>query len=148
MKPDQSREDEAHLDFVAWWATRIWGFNLEHSAHPVNAYRGMQEAGFSASQLRSGLKQAVRDCVTSAADLPLSKVEEIDRELRAANLPTLTSLRAKFTRALAAILKKGCLRSESDYYLAVNLLEDEAACIPLEERRVLEEMIVSWKASA
>jgi len=148
MKPGADGEEEPLLAFVGWWATRIWGLHLEHRAHPIAVYREMNASGLSAGQLRGGIRQAVRDCVSSAADLPLSKIEEIDHELRAANLRTLTSLRAEFTRNLAGVLKRGRLRSEEDYYFAVNVIEDGAISMTAEDRRALAELVAFWEASS
>jgi hypothetical protein len=76
----------------------------------------------------------------------VSKVKEIDDELRAVGLPTLSALRVGFTRALARILKNGALRTEDDRYLAANVVDDVGIPISREDRATLAEMIESWDA--
>ena len=95
----------------------------------------------------AGLRQAARDCVSAAADLPASKIREIDRELQAAGLRTLTSFRAEFTRSLGRILKEGRLRDEEDYYLVTNILDDSAVAVSAQDRDALVVMMASWEES-
>jgi hypothetical protein len=145
---DPSIEQKTLLGFAAWWATRIWGVDPKSDSHPSRVYSGMRSSGATANHLLGGLKQAVRDCVSSAADLPVSKVKEIDDELRAVGLPTLSALRVGFTRALARILKNGALRTEDDRYLAANVVDDVGIPISREDRAALAGMIASWDGSS
>jgi hypothetical protein len=148
MKPSPPGEEDELIAFVNWWATRIWGIDPDSDDTPAKAALRARESGVSATLRLAGLRQAARDCVSSAADLPVAKVEEIDAELRAADLKTLTSYRAGLTRLLARLLKSGRLRSDSDYYFARNVLDDRGIAIPEADRIALAAMTAEWEASA
>jgi hypothetical protein len=147
MRSETTNEEDELIAFVSWWATRIWGVDPDGDEAPSKIALKIRESGVSAKLRLGGLRQAARDCVSSAADLSVAKVTEIDAELRAAGLKTLTSYRAEFTRLLVRLLKSGRLRSDSDYYFARNILDDMSIAIPDADRVLLAAIAAKWEAS-
>ena len=85
----------------------------------------------SMSLARKGLGMAIGDIIEMYDRAGPEQVNEFDRELGAAGLPTLSEVRARFSRRITGIMKRGKVRSETEYYALRNAVdsmpEDDAA---------------------
>jgi hypothetical protein len=91
----------------------------------------------------SGWRQAAGDTVEMCQDLSSAAVAQLDAELLAANLPTLTQMRNRQFRKIQAILDRGAIRSEAQYRLLDSVLSDTAGTILTEAERVRADQLLA-----
>jgi hypothetical protein len=70
----------------------------------------------SMANARQGLGAAIGDIVEASDDFSPAQLAEIDARLAAVGLLTLSNVRARFGRVVRAIMKRGAVRDERDYY--------------------------------
>ena len=89
--------------------------------HPIAVLERYEKVSMSIA--RKGLGMAIGDMVEQFQDLPEDQVGKLDGRLKAAGLPTLSAVRARFSRKIAGIMKRGKLRSEAEYYALRNAVD-------------------------
>lgn len=77
----------------------------------------------SPAKARKGLSMAIGDIVEMTSDWPLDRIVEVDRQLSDAELPSLSAVRAKFSKALAKIVRKGVIANDTEFHLVRNAAE-------------------------
>src|SRR5690606_2666867 len=97
------------------YATHILKIDPNDPAHPTNAGKQIVAAVGMAKAL-VGLRQAITDSLEALEGLPLQTVTQLDQALRQAGIVTLTELRRRHSRKYKAILKRGHIRDEMEYY--------------------------------
>jgi hypothetical protein len=75
---------------------------------------------------RSGLRQGVQDLLEMSRDMNQAEVRVADAALSRAGAPTLSTLRLEIWRTIPRILSRGRIKTEAEYYLLVERLNDEA----------------------
>jgi hypothetical protein len=119
-----SREDYEPLKgFFGWMCDHILmrSVSLPEEAHPIRVLAEMERR--SPARAREGLGTAIGDIIEMTQNFGSAPVAEIDEALRAQGLPTLSQVRAKFSSAIARILRRGSIRSETEYYSVRNVVE-------------------------
>jgi len=116
--------DYAPLEAFCGWA-------LEHlmqqqpalpaDANPM-AVLGAFEAR-SAAMARKSLAMAIGDILEMTGDLSMERLAVIDAALEAEGILTLTAVRARFGRVIRAVMKRGVVRNEREYYALRNVVE-------------------------
>jgi hypothetical protein len=142
MSPERESEFEKLAAFVDFYATRQMRIDPASPTHPSNSLRDIVEK-FGRSQALEGLRQAANDVVESLDHASLEWTSRIDAELRAAGIMTVTELRHSYSRSFAKILKRGSIRSETEYYLVKGVADGS----PLadEETRKLLDMLSAFE---
>ncbi len=93
---------------------------------------------------REGLREAVSDCMDMSLQFTPMEVAKFDSELRLNDIPSLSELRRRYSRAYARMLKRGRIEDETEYYLLRNVLFDP--CEKAEgEREQLEKLIAGFE---
>jgi hypothetical protein len=100
--------------------------------------------GRSMANARKGLGMAVGDIVEMTEGYSPAQLAAIDGQLAGAGLWTLTMVRARFGRAVRAIVKRGAIRSEQDYYALRNAVE----ALPDDEQAPAWEMLAAFEEKA
>ncbi|MCA1452426.1 hypothetical protein I6F35_04230 [Bradyrhizobium sp. BRP22] len=95
----------------------------------------------------TGLRQAINDCVEMSLHFAPAEVEKFDLELRSRDIVTLSELRRRYSKSYAKIMKRGRIKSETEYYLARNVLDDPTEKTP-EERELLGRLISDYEEGA
>ena len=95
-----------------------------------------------------GWRMAVNDCIEMSSHWSTVRVIAMDTALRKAGIVTLSEIRRRYSTRLAAILKRGSIRGEVDYYLAAGLVADTASNLSPEERVKLQFLVTRFKQSA
>ena len=119
-----SAEDyEALKGFFAYmsekWLRALPGLAPEDRPMAVLAQQEKQ----SMSLARKGLAMAIGDTIEMFDRAGPEEVDAFDRELGAAGLPTLSEVRARFSRQINGIMKRGKIRSEIEYYALRNAVD-------------------------
>lgn len=115
---------------------------LPPELHPVARLEALEK--ISASKARDGLRQAINDIVEMSFRFDLAEVRALDTELRALGIVTLSEVRRQSGRHFAKIIKRGKIKTETEYYLVCNMLDDRAENSP-EERELLAKMISEYE---
>jgi hypothetical protein len=101
--------------------TLFLGFFVDHymnipaELHPLNFVRETSEK--APSRAPQGLRMAVNDCIEMSSHWDEDRVKMADDALKAHGIVTLSEIRRRYWRRFKAILKRGKIRNEEEYYL-------------------------------
>ena len=70
-----------------------------------------------------GLRMAVGDMLEMTAPLSAREIAEIESLLAAAGAPSLAATRLRYSKRLNTILRRGRIRSDTEYHLVRNFAE-------------------------
>jgi hypothetical protein len=122
--------------------TDALGHPADSPANPLRALATIEEKQPAAA--RKGLAMAINDIVEMSEDQPPDYVRTLDAHLKAQDAMTLSEARARFSKRLKAILRRGKLNDEGDYYLARNAVD---LATPEDAAR-LQGLIVDFESAA
>lgn len=145
MPKIQAAEYELLKAFFAAWGERFpCSVDLPAEQHPLAVLKSMEQK--SMSQARLGLGLAINDSLEGSWDLSPAEVTAIDLDFAACGIVTLSELRSRCSRQFKAILKRGKIRDETEYYLVAGILASFTADATDEERMKLDEMVGAYEA--
>jgi hypothetical protein len=99
----------------------------------------------SRKQAQQGLRQAINDVIEHTRHLSYKEVKKIDFELIKNCAITLSELRRRFSREYNSIVKRKKINNETEYYLIRGMLDDGAARIGEDERKLLARLIAEFE---
>ncbi len=117
--------------------------DIDPDAHPLAVLAKMEST--APRRARQGLTMAINDCLERSAGLSPAEVRAFDADLASQGLPTLSELRLRFWRRIHAVLKRGRIRSEVEYYAIKNAADVAQAD---EERARLWALIEDYERRA
>lgn len=91
---------------------------------PLALIQMLERSGVAAA--RKALELAVNECVEMSLNWPPERVSAADLELRTHGAPTLTEVRLFHSRRYQAILRRGKVTSDQDYYLLKGIRDGAA----------------------
>jgi len=100
------------------------------------------------SQVLSGLKQAVSDCLEEAEDWDLNQIRRADESLQAVGAVSLSGLLTNRSKQFRGVIRRGHIRNDTEYYLVSAALADTAAGRSAEELEQLGAMLAAYEARA
>ena len=112
-------------DYQALKACCIHILSLSLPPDLVDAFRQnmVQQEAKSAARARSGILMVINDCLEASSDFRGAELQALDQNLAALNLPTLSALRGRFWKRVAAAIKRGKIRNDTEYYAIRNVVE-------------------------
>jgi hypothetical protein len=145
MQEDTELEYARMKDFLSFYAERYLKVEgLPPEKQPVASLESLEKK--SKKMAFNGLRQAINDCVEMSFRFDHAEVEKIDSQLRSHDIVTLSELRRRYSKSYARIVKRGRIKSEMEYYLVCNVLDDPTEKAP-EERELLEKMLAEYEAA-
>ena len=105
-------------------------------------------AEYGRSKALDGLKQAVNDTVEELSDKPLEYVQRLDAQLRKHGILTFSEIRRRYASSYRRILKRGKIKTETEYYLVAGVLADSSSLVTDGERAFLERMVNGYGEGA
>ena len=130
-------------DFLSFYAERYLGIErLPSEQRPIAVLEAIEKK--SPKRASSGLRQAINDCVERSLRLPHREAEDLDAQLRARGIVTLSELRRQYSRAYARIVRRGRINDEMEYYLVRNVANDPTEK-SADERRRLEQLLAVYE---
>src|SRR2546422_8625759 len=126
----------------------VW---TEHPGPPLPLAGTLREGLQSLNQerprgWRTAVRLAVQDLLEMSRDLAPQKVQIADSHLRAQSVPTLTVMRSEIWRTIPKIIKRGRIKTELEYYLLVERLNDvTGADLTQADRDRLAEMVFEFE---
>lgn len=118
-------------------------------AHPVIVLSQLESR--SPAKARSGLQMAINDLIESTLNWELSEVQSADVKMTASGAPSLSQVRAKYSRKFAQLLKRGKIKNVEEYYLAKGIIDGAAYHFGDLDRNAILSMLekfeqtVSWQ---
>ncbi|WP_267388622.1 hypothetical protein [Sphingomonas sp. GC_Shp_3] len=98
---------------------------LTPDTHPVAVLDRM--AVKTPAKARSGLGMAISDVVEFTSDWPATKVAACDNEFSQFGLPTLSEVRARFSKLVQRVVRRGHIKSDDEFYALRNAVEQQGA---------------------
>jgi hypothetical protein len=136
---DVEREFDELLAFMCFTSAKFWGFGPEHELNPAKVSQAAVEK-FGKAKVLVGLRQAVNGHLDDFQDFSPAQVAELDAELRAQGIVTLTELRWRHSSQFATIRERGSIENESEYLLVKGILDELGPMLWDEEREILDAM--------
>lgn len=147
MSPEKEVEYAELSAFVDVWATDFLGIEPTSEMHPSNVLVRIAAAESKAKAL-AGLRQAANDAVESLQDLTVAQVAALDAKLRLAGVITLSEMRRRHSRQYKGILKRGRVRSETEYYLVKGILDSCTDTLGPTDQVVLASMLLAFEQAS
>ena len=144
MSEEKEREFEELAAYVSFYGTHVCKIPLESSHHPSHFMTPIP-GKVTKSQLLVCVRQAANDTVESTDHLLPQQVAALDSACIANNVLTFSEVRRRFWRRYKAVLKKRCINSETDYYMAVGVISDMASSISPAERYLLQDIVIAYE---
>ncbi len=143
MSPEREKEYGDLLAFLDFHYKYIQkkapnGFDLVAEAQRIADQYGRSKG-------LQGLRQAVNDVLEELRDLTPDSVRMVDESLRASGIRTLSELRRENGTTYRKILRRGSLKTETEYYLAHGFVVDFSMDMPPSERQLLQEMVSAYE---
>jgi hypothetical protein len=142
MSPEREQELEELLAFLEFHEAHL---RRKPSATPPEyALRAVVERiarEHGRSKALEGTRQAVNDVLETLSDLVPESVKVLDEALVAAGLVTLSALRRRHSSIYKRVLKRGSIKTETEYYLVNGLLAAQASGLSSEERVRFQAML-------
>lgn len=89
--------------------------------HPLVVMAGLEQK--SRSQARRGLEMAINDCVEVSSHWTPELVAVANERFVLNGAPSLSQVRAKYSRKYLQVLKRGDIKSLKEYYLVKGVLD-------------------------
>lgn len=144
MSPEREAEYYELHAFLDMYATHFRKIDPSDDAHPTNVGRRIV-AKAGKSRALAGLRQTINDCLEELQDLAPENVLQLDGLLRQSGIVTLTELRRRYARTFKALLKRGRIRNETEYYMVKAILDDCAGTIDEIERTTLASLLLAFE---
>src|SRR3954447_8390556 len=80
-------------------------------------------AAQSPAKARSGLAMAVGDTIELTEGWPRDRVAAIDNELVREGLPSLTTVRLRFSKVIHRVVRRGSINNDPEYYAVRSAVE-------------------------
>lgn len=100
----------------------------------------------SPSKARRGLGMAVNDCVEVSSHWSPELVSEADKRLLFNGAPSLSQVRAKYSKNYLQVLKRGNIKSLNEYYLVKGILEGGGIEPGASEAEKLATLLVDYES--
>lgn len=147
MSAEKEKEFEELSLFLEYYSTNHLAIDREDKIHPSNCLEEIVEK-FGKSKALQGLKQAVNDSIEDTSELDIQSVKRLDSELSSRGIITLSVLRKRYWSKYKRILKRGTIKTETEYYLINGLLCDLDNGLPKEETEALNSMVCEFEQNA
>ena len=113
---EREREYQELSAFVDFYYTNVKGVDAANSVHPTNVLKQIVQQ-FGKSKALEGLRQATNDTLEELTDRPSAVISTLDSSLRSLNIVTISELRRRYASSYKRIVKRGVIRTETEYHL-------------------------------
>ncbi|MDP1956271.1 MAG: hypothetical protein Q8K71_17550 [Polaromonas sp.] len=127
--------------FFDWYKTQPYT-KPEH--HPLAVMAGFEKT--SPSNARRGLLITINDMVEDTADWTPEAVAEADAKFASAGTFTLSEVRRRYSKKYLQILKRGVIRSETEYYLVKGIADGGSIEAGATEGQQIEALMAAFEA--
>jgi hypothetical protein len=131
--------------YVSLFSTLLRGIPESSDIHPSH-HMDVIPGEVSKSQRLAGLRQATNDTIEATRDFTPAQVAAVDAAFRARKVITLSEVRRRYWSKYKAVIRRGCIRNETEYYLVAGLLNDTGAQMDAAERETLLGLVAIFES--
>lgn len=146
--PKMSSENEQEfadlLAYVSLFATLVWGIPESAVSHPSH-HMEVIPGKVSKSQRLAGLRQAANDTIEATQDFTPAQVAAVDAAFQDRKVVTLSEVRRRYWSKYKAVIKRGRIRNETEYYLVAGLVNDMGSQMGAVERDTLQSLVATFE---
>ncbi|MES2018467.1 MAG: hypothetical protein V4484_18415 [Pseudomonadota bacterium] len=147
MTPERESEYNELLAYVGLFATVVWRIDPASAAHPTNAIEEIVNQ-FGKSKALIGLRQAANDTIEETSNWNNEARAIADEGFRAAGAVTLSEITRRFSSSYKRIVKRGHIRSDTEYHVINAILVDQGNAISVDERAQLQRLTETYDERA
>jgi len=144
MSPECEQEFEELRAFVDFCTTNIFGLSPDNPAHVSHTLQGIVEK-FGKSKALNGLRQAANDAIEATGGFSPERVAQLDSALQEKGILTLSEMRRRHSSTYKRILKRGHIKTETEYHLINGIVVDNTALLMPPERTSLQNMLIAYE---
>jgi len=144
MTPEREREYNELLAYVGLFATVVWQIDPASEMHPANVIKGIvQQVGKPKALV--GLRQAANDTIEEASNWTMEARAIADEGFRAAGVSTVSEIGRRYSASYKRIVKRGFIKSDTEYYVINAVLVDQGNLISDDERTFLQRLSEAYQ---
>ncbi|MGB3868647.1 MAG: hypothetical protein WA937_04200 [Flavobacteriales bacterium] len=147
MSPEREREYAELHSYLDYYFTHVSCIDPTNPIHPTNVGKYILKE-YGRSKAFAGLKQAVNDTVEDLSDKPIQYIQRLDAALRERGIITFSEIRRRYASSYKRILKRGKIKSETEYYIIAGVLADIPSSATDEERKMLGQLVAQYEQHA
>ena len=147
MSPEREREYAELHAFLDFYSTNVKSIDPANPIHPTNVGKEIVQQ-FGKSKALEGLRQAINDTVEELSGKSAEFISRLDANLRAAGILTVSEVRRRYASSYKRIVKRGIIRTETEYYLVNGIVSDVSNFATKEERTVLQRLLHAYEQGA
>jgi hypothetical protein len=140
LSPVEYEKLKVYLGLHVDWFFPKLGTNPDK--HPLLFLANLEKK--SMANARRGLIMAINDIVEVTSDWDLERIADADVKFASHGTFTLSELRRRYSKQYAKVLKRGEIRSDTEYYLLKGLMDSGVLAIHAEENRKIETMLFEF----
>jgi hypothetical protein len=142
--PLSQEEYEQLKGFLGYFADTFMGAAaIDEEKRPVAFLQKLEQR--SLTQAKRGLMMAIHDCLEVSSDWTPQKIAHVEEQLKARGLPSLIGLRKKYSKKYLAILKRGVIKTQEEYFMMKGVLDSSAIEAGAGETATLSKMVEEYE---
>ncbi len=148
MAPEREKEFAELLAFVEFYCEQLRPELMPHKTQGSLSLRGEAQRiaqEYRRSKALVGTRQAANDIIEDLSRLRPEGVSFVDEALRQAGIITLSEVRRRYSSQFQRILRRGAIKSETEYYLINGLVCDQSSSLTENERNALAQMLSEFE---
>lgn len=149
LPPERERELEELLAFLDFYVEVFVRPKLPAGSADLSTLRAEVDRisrEYGRSKALQGTRQAVNDVVEDLIHLNAEDVKLLDEVLQSADVLTLSEVRRRYSASYQRILRRGKIKTETEYYLVNGLVVDQTSALTPAERQSLQGMISAYES--
>jgi hypothetical protein len=147
MSPDKEREYSELISFVSIFATHAWNIDPTDPVHPANVAAHIAETLGKAKAL-VGARQAANDAIEALRGFTQQQLASLDARLIETGSITVAEMRRRYSRQYQAVLKRGRIRNETEFYLVKGILDSCVDSLGHDEQATLDSLLLGFEQSS
>jgi hypothetical protein len=144
MSPEREREYTELHAYIDFYATNLLGIDPSKTSHPTNVGAKII-AEYGKSKALEGLKQAANDTIESLCGKPPEYIQQLDAALKDKGIITFTEVLRRYSSSYKRILKRGEIKTETEYYIIAGIVADSTLNVSDNERSLLDHLVTRYE---
>jgi len=147
MSPEREREFQELSAFIEFYCITVKGIDPTDPVNPTNVLQEIVQK-FGRSKALEGLRQATNDILEELSRRPAPVIEAFDSSLRSVGIVTISELRRRYASSYKRIVKRGFIKTETEYYLLNGIVVDLTSAVTSSERSELQQLLEAYERGA
>jgi hypothetical protein len=140
MSPEREKEYQELYSYLDFYMTNVNRIASDSHLSLASVSAGIIEK-YGKSKALIGLRQAVNDTIEDLSSRPAEYIAILDDALREAGVLSASEVRRRYAASYQRILRRGNIKSETEYHLVNGIVVDQTSEVSAEERALLQSML-------